>query len=146
MLLELLTDEEKTMLAGICCIKAFKAGETVIDEGAEGDSLLLIRSGRVEARKRLDGDNYKLLKEIGEGEFMGEMSFLNNSARSADIVAIEDAQILELKKADLDKLVEEYPAMGVKFYRCVAEELSQKLARNNDDLRTAVIWATKNLE
>ena len=115
MLLDLLTDEEKTLLAGACCVKAYKSGETVIEEGAAGDSLLLIRSGRVEARKKLANDDYKLLTVINQGEFMGEMSFLNKSPRSADVVAVEDAQILELRKEDLDRLIDDYPAMGMKI-------------------------------
>lgn len=147
MLLDDLTEEEQALFAEICRGGEYKAGDEVVSEGDEGDSLLFIRKGRAEVRKGLDSsNNYKYLKELQEGDFFGEMSFLSHAPRSATVVAMDTSEILELKSADFDKLVADYPALGLKVYRNIARELALRLKRNNEDLRKAVLWAIEGTE
>ena len=141
MLIDALTDDERALLAGICKVREFKAGEDIVTEGAPGESFLLIRKGRAEARKRVEGKTVGRLCEIRTGEFVGEMSFMTKAARSASIVALEDCEVLELVKADFDVLAGSNPALGMKFYKGVAEGLAARLAKSNEDLRNAVLYA-----
>lgn len=146
MMLEVLTDEEKSLFAEICKLTEYQTGQQIISEEDKGDSLLLIRKGRVEVRKILDSDNYKHLKELDTGEFFGEMSFLNRDPRSASIVALENCEILELTRADFDVLAESNPVLGLKIYMCIAEELASRLKRNNEDLKKAILWAIEGAD
>mgnify|MGYP006197987487 CR=1 FL=1 len=61
---EFLTEEEREEFAEASEPVSFRTGETIIEEGAEPGSLYVLTSGRVEVRKRLDGDRDRLLAEL----------------------------------------------------------------------------------
>jgi CRP/FNR family transcriptional regulator, cyclic AMP receptor protein len=141
MLLDNLTSEEQALVAEICQTREFKCDDKVVSEGGCGGSLLLIRKGRAEVRKSLGKNNHKFLRELCAGEFFGEMCFLNKVPRSASVVALEDCEILELESTDFDKLVRKYPEIGLKVYKNIASELVDRLRRNDEELKKAVLWA-----
>ena len=141
MLLDNLTDEEQALIAGICRIREVEKGEEVVSEGEDGGTLLLIRKGRAEVRKALDTAKHKYLRELRTGDFFGEMCFLHKAPRSASVVALEKCEILELNNDDFDRLAEKYPEIGLKVYRNIAVELVERLRRNNEELKRAVLWA-----
>ncbi|MDD4871545.1 MAG: cyclic nucleotide-binding domain-containing protein [Kiritimatiellae bacterium] len=146
MLLDNLTDEEQALVAEICRIRECKCDDSVVSEGDRGGSILFIRKGRAEVRKSLGKNNHKFLRELHAGEFFGEMCFLNNVPRSASVVALEDCEILELNGADFDKLVRKYPEIGLKVYKNIASELVDRLRRNNEELKKAVLWAIEGTD
>lgn len=146
MLLDEMSSEEKTLFGEICKVKEYESGQEIIKEGEKGESLLLIRKGRVEVRKALDIDNYKHLKELSSGEFFGEMSFLNQSPRSASVITLDSCEILELNRKDFDLLVKANPGIGLKVCKSIAIELAARLKRNNDDLKKAVLWAIEGTD
>ena len=141
MLLDNLTAEEQALVAEICRIREFTKGDEVVVEGERGGSLLLIRKGRAEVLKSLGNKDHKFLREIKQGEFFGEMCFLKKAPRSASVHCLENCEILELDGADFDKLVLKYPEIGLKVYKNIAGELVDRLRRNNEELKKAVLWA-----
>lgn len=146
MLLKYLTEEEKALFAEICKVREYQRGQQIVTEGDKGESLLLIRKGRAEVRKVLDAGNYKYLKELNEGSFFGEMSFLTQVPRSASVIALDYCEILELTSKDFDVLIQSYPVIGLKIYKSVAQELASRLKKNNEDLKKAVLWAIEGAD
>jgi len=145
MLLDSLTAEEQGLLAGICTVKTYVQDAVVLHEGERDDSLLLVRKGRVEIRKRLDGGEYKILATLGPGELFGEIAFLNGTARSATAVATQPVEILYLTKNSLEKLASDHPVVGLKVYRSIAEVTAARLVANTEALRKAVLWAIEGM-
>lgn len=143
MLLDGLNDEEKATFAGICKITKYKPGQSIVIEGDKGETMLLIRQGKAEVRKQLKAENYKFLKELGTGDFFGEMSYLNKAPRSANVVAVDVCEVLEFRMADFDALCVKNPDIGMKIYKNMAKEIALRLKKNNDDLRKAIMWATE---
>jgi CRP-like cAMP-binding protein len=144
MLLDILTEEEKALFAGICRITEYEPDQLVVAEGSEGGTILIVRRGKAEARKRLDEQGkYKLLKQMGAGDFFGETTFLCGCPRSADIVTIEKTEMLEVAMKEFDEFCKEYPDAGVKIYRVMAQEVAERLKQNNEDLKKAVKWASQ---
>jgi len=141
MLLDGLTEEEQAQVAEICRIRDVKPGQKIVSEGEHGGTLLLIRKGRAEVQKSLSGESQKYLKELRAGEFFGEMCFLNSESRSATVVALEKCEILELDGKEFDRLVMKCPDIGLKVYKNIARELVERLKRNNEELKKAVLWA-----
>jgi CRP-like cAMP-binding protein len=144
MLLDGLTDEEKALFAGICRITSYKPEQVIVAEGDQGETILLIRKGRVEARKGLSEGNHKFLKELKAGDFFGEMSYLNKAPRSATVAAVDRCEILEFKMADLDGLCREIPSIGAVIYKNMAKEIAFRLKKNNEDLARAITWAMQS--
>lgn len=100
----------------------FKEGATLIQKGkrANGVYLLLKGSARVVIPS-------KASRTLGPGEICGEMSFLEDSAASASVIAEGDVEAFHLDRPALQSLFELYPHLGSRFYRSLATNLSYRL-------------------
>ena len=81
----------------------FAAGETVVRQGAAGDSMFVVLSGRV--RVSIDPSGQEVAV-IPAGGFFGEMSMLTGEARTATVKAIDDVMVLEISPSDFRALAE----------------------------------------
>jgi len=86
----------------------FAAGEAMVREGAEGDSMFVLMSGR--ARVILEPSGREVAV-IPAGGFFGEMSMLTGDRRTATVRAIDDTQALEISAADFRELAVANPAL-----------------------------------
>lgn len=87
----------RTEIARSAQLRVFGAGETIVKQGAAGQSMFLIVSGSVSVR--LDDSNVEVAR-IDRGGYFGEMSLLTGDPRSATVAAIDDVSALEID-ADL---------------------------------------------
>jgi signal transduction histidine kinase len=101
---------------------ASKAGELVIEEGAPGHALYIILSGELEVSKRDDGRDLVLAIRKA-GEFLGEMSLIENSPRTASARASVDSQLLEIDAVAFQALLETNPGFGTTILRTMAGRL-----------------------
>ncbi|MEO7223055.1 MAG: cyclic nucleotide-binding domain-containing protein, partial [Devosia sp.] len=101
---------------------AVKAGELIIEEGAPGEALFIILSGELEVSKRDDGRDLVLATRRA-GEFLGEMSLLERSPRTASARAKRDSELLEISAPAFDELIETNPSIGTAILRTMAGRL-----------------------
>jgi len=101
-------DELVAIMAGLEPA-AFAAGDLVVAEGEPGESLFLLTAGRVKAWVRDAEGRQVLVRELGEGEFFGEISALSGRARTATVVAASSGELLELHRDTLDAITREHP-------------------------------------
>lgn len=85
----------------------FAAGETIVRQGAAGDSMFVVLTGKV--RVVIEPSNQEVAV-IPAGGFFGEMSMLTGEARTATVKAAEDATVLEISAADFRELAVANPA------------------------------------
>ena len=111
--------------------KLFDAGEVLVSEGEEGESLFVVEKGAVRVTKsdpEQEGKHVDLAI-LEEGAFFGEMSLLTGEPRSATVIARDACGVLELNKQALAATLETDPR--------IAESLSRALAaRRLDTLET----------
>lgn len=141
MFLECLNDEEMAMVESIGDIKKYPNGFHLIEEGSNGSTFILILGGEVEVSKGMRGGKYKLLVTLGACDLVGEIGFLCAEVRTASVVAISDVNALVFEREKFSEFVELNPIIGLKIYRGIAEELAQRLSRNDEDLMDAITWA-----
>jgi len=79
-------------------------GEAFFREGDPGSEMYYILRGSVSIRK-----GGQELANLQKGGFFGEMSYLLNTQRSADAIAIEDCDCLLIHEQNLRSLMREYP-------------------------------------
>jgi CRP-like cAMP-binding protein len=86
--------------------KTYAEGETVFAEGAPGDAMFFILSGRIRIEKRTQspGGPGKLLTVLEPSDYFGEMALLDQEARSASALAAGPAKLLRLSKAAFEEL------------------------------------------
>ncbi len=78
---------------------------------------------------------------------IGEIGFLGVQNRTASVVALDDVEVMEFDRDAFTRLLEAHPAIGMKTYRGIAEELARRLSQSDEDLMDAISWAlAKNQE
>lgn len=108
------------LLAERATERVLPRGEVLFEQDAEGRSMYLIVSGEVEVSR--DG---RRLATLGAGEHVGEMSLLDDEARSATVRATEDALLLRIGRRDFHSLVTSHSEAALAIMR----SLSQRLRR-----------------
>ncbi len=85
------------------------AGQRIIREGDPGRSFFVIVEGKVRIFKRTRDDKELTLAHLGEGAFFGEMALLSGAPRTANVVAEEDTELLEVTDVVLRELTTRHP-------------------------------------
>jgi hypothetical protein len=110
-------------------------GDVLVGEGAPGDSMFVIVSGRAKAYVRDRKGNYMKIKELSEGDFFGEVSVLTGKPRTATITAATEVELLELDKPTLDGITQKYPRVREvlqEFQKKRAQEAVEAIIRGKD--------------
>ena len=121
-----LTGEEAGQLASRMKKESFAPGEIILRQGDSGDSLYILKQGRV--RILLSGDSglSEQVASLSPGDFFGEMSLLTGEKRAATALALDQADCYSLAKADLSALLTARPAL--------AEDISAVLVHRQEGL------------
>ena len=77
---------EKLQVADALQSEEYDAGDYIITYDTEGEWMFIILEGSVEVIGRENGSK-KVVCEFGEGDYFGELEFLNNHRTVADVVA-----------------------------------------------------------
>jgi CRP-like cAMP-binding protein len=102
----------------------FEAGGVILREGHRSSAVYVLLSGRVAVEKDHLGDSVAL-DELRPGAVFGEVSFLDGSAASASVVALEPVDVFVLD--EVDELLAADPALSSGFYRSMATLLARRL-------------------
>ena len=87
----------------------FEAGDIIVGDEEPGDSLFVISSGRVKAFVKGAEGRYHAAREMGEGDFFGEIALLHGKPRTATVTAAESCELLELERDTVASLAATRP-------------------------------------
>jgi CRP/FNR family transcriptional regulator, cyclic AMP receptor protein len=93
----------------------FATGDTIFREGEQGDDVV---RGQVEIRS---GD--RRLEILGPKGIFGEMALIDDSPRSATVVALTDVTVAPIKEEQFLFLVKHMPMFALKVMRVLAKRL-----------------------
>jgi len=127
----------ETLAAFEACMdkRSYKAGEKIFTRGEGGDELLLVRRGSVRIMLPLDAKQSHHLATFGRGDFIGEMTFLDGAARSADAVAFTDTDIYALSRQRFDELASQHKRLAINLFEGLARMLALRMRFTNSELR-----------
>ena len=100
------------------------AGELVFAEGAPGDALYLIDSGRIEILSDKRSGSI-VLARMGGDEFFGEMALLTGKPRSSSARTASHSNLWVLYRSDFDDLVNRYPSISLALSKVLSERLAE---------------------
>lgn len=92
-------------------------GATLYAPGEAADYLYFLRTGRLGAFRREEGQEPQFLGVIRPGEPAGEMAMIAGSAHSANLVALRDSEVLALPRAAFFAAVERDPDVMIELSR-----------------------------
>ncbi len=98
---------------------AVPARYTVIRRGEAADCMYFIVTGDVEV------DLQPTSFHLTTGEYFGEMGILSRSPRVANVISITECQLLILEARDLNRLLEDNPALAAELKELVDRRLAE---------------------
>jgi len=107
-----LKKEELVRLLPKIQVRHFSPGAFACRQGDPGDSLFVISRGKVRVFREDAERNRVFLNNLQEGDFFGEFAFFSRSPRSASVEALEETEILEISKGDLEEIIREFPGVS----------------------------------
>ncbi len=82
-------------------LQRFKDGKVILEEGKKNARIFVIQKGRVKVTRRSNAGHEVVLAELGEDQVFGEMSLIDGSTCSANVVALGDVSVSILDKPSL---------------------------------------------
>ncbi len=101
-----------------------KAGETLVQQDSILDSLMLINKGSASVHV-----DQKQIARIGEGHFMGEMSYITGEKTSASVVVDNDMEYVYWETGTLEPFLDKNKDLRTAFNAIIGVDLAGKLSR-----------------
>ena len=119
-----LPQRDREALIGSGRVVTAPAGTAITRAGDPGDSAYFIMAGRVAVGAATETGEYRPLAGIGAGDVIGEIAALTGSTRTADVVAEEETELMEVPAETLRQLM-----AHAEFGTLVLTKMTERLAR-----------------
>lgn len=100
--------------------RTYEPGAVIVRQGDPGVGFFLITDGVVEVSH--DGHH---VRDLGAGEFFGEMALMEERPRSATVTAKERTRCLQLVRWDFRAVLKENPDLAVRMLEVVVQRLRE---------------------
>ncbi|MDQ2977184.1 MAG: mechanosensitive ion channel family protein [Acidobacteriota bacterium] len=142
-----LSTEETSMLAQAATSHVFAPGETVIRAGDPGSSMFVVHNGRVSVQVTENG-RPRTVATLGEGAFFGEMALFTGEPRTANVIAIEETEVLEIGHAAMKSVFDTNPDLVESLSHIIAERrqglaASENFSNTDDDESAGMLSVIK---
>jgi CRP-like cAMP-binding protein len=121
-----LTENEIYQVMKLSFEKKYPKDSTLFVEGMAGEILYIIKSGKVDIVKKTP-QGEALLATLGAGDFLGEMSLIDDSKRSATARVAEDSELVVITRKCFNDMLQGDPHITAKlllhFLRVSAKRL-----------------------
>jgi len=107
--------------------KQVKPGEIICVAGEKNADLFIIHSGKLLVFVT-DGTKVTPLAYLGDGEYLGELSFFDREPRSAHVVSVSESTLIQIPVSEMNK---QFPPWLV----TIAHSITKKLRYSSDLIR-----------
>jgi len=135
-----LSEADLEALANALDMRHFRAGTQVFAQGDIGNAMYIVASGDINIFLPGEESRRVSLKDIGRGEFFGELALFDAKPRSASALATTDTVLYELKRATLGVFLESHPRAAMAILRTMSERMREtnallhaRVAKNVDE-------------
>lgn len=118
-----LEDRDIVWLSRHGTVRTVAPGAVLIAAGRAPADLFFVTDGSF----AVTGPHGESLAELGLGDVVGEMSFVEKRLPSASVAALDHARVLAVPRAALLAAFADDPAFAARFYRALAVFLSDRL-------------------
>ncbi len=120
-----LTPEEQHEIALITSEKTFERGEFIYMAGDKAKALYVLHEGSVKISRLSPTGREQVIRVLGPGDFMGELSLFSPLPMTENSEALEKSTMCAIEGDRLKQLMAKYPVIALK----VMEELSWRLEK-----------------
>lgn len=115
----------RAMRSGAAAWFSLPGGATLFEPGEAADQLYFLKTGRLGAFRREEGQEPQFLGVIRPGEPAGEMALVGGTAHSANMVALRDSEVLALPRDDFFEAAEDDPTVMLELSRLMIRRARQ---------------------
>ncbi len=108
-------------------VRRMSHGDLVMQQGEPGNALFLIAAGQVRVFARGIGGVDKELARLFENSLFGEMALLTDQPRGASVAVVGEADVIEVSREALARVVAQLPALHEVLDRFARERLIKNL-------------------
>ena len=137
-----LPDDVAADLAAKVNLLNFEENAPLLQKGDEGDSVFIIKDGWVKIVIDEEKEEDVVLNHLGPGEFIGELSLIDQRPREASVVAITAVDAFELKRTDFLDLLNSYPQLAL----YVIHNISDRMRFSLNFVEQAIHWSYRIAE
>jgi CRP-like cAMP-binding protein len=133
---------ELQLLASLTVERRVEKGQAVFRRGDPGDAMYVSLQGQIgiwlpaSTRAGAHGRTRRMVS-YAPGVAFGEMGLLQNSPRSADAIAEEDALVLELPRVNYERIAADNPALHSKLLLNLGLLMASRVRALTDELEAA---------
>lgn len=119
----LLNDSDIEWLGQVGTLRTLSDGTVLISEGEKLNKLFILADGHMDVSIAGLG----VVADLGTGEMLGEMSFVDSSPTSATVTARGEVKLLELRNSDLEARFATDNGFGMRFFRALNVFLADRM-------------------
>ena len=113
-----LTERSFEAIGNLARERDFAAGDPLVRQGSPGESFIIIVTGRATVER--DG---RTLRELGPGDFLGEIALVDGSPRTATVTAIDPIQALEIDRQGFLDLIDRIPVFRLEVLNALTQRI-----------------------
>jgi len=134
-LFESLTEADLQSFAELVRERSYPRGSVIVFEEDPGDALYVVAAGQVKVVLVAEDGREVILSVLGPGSFFGEMAILDEGPRSAHVIAMEESNLLILRRDDFHARLRAMPEVAISLLK----EISRRLRRADEKIGSLVL-------
>lgn len=135
-LFHLLSDEEVDSIIPYLEVIDYPKGTVIFREDDQEDFIGFVTAGLLQLKKETEFEGRQIvIALVGKGSFVGEIALVDDKhTRSATAVALENSEMIIMRRSALDTIIIEKPLIAVKLLRGLNQIMAIRLRKAMDRL------------
>jgi len=129
-----LSVRELRQISSIVHRREYESGEFIFYQGDPGLGMYVIEEGKIAIVVVDEKQEQKELTLLGEGDFFGEISLLDEGPRSACAISRTPCKLIGFFRPDLFEVIRKYPELGLKIVLKLAEMVGERLRATDHEI------------
>ncbi len=127
-----LSESEINVIVDMAVRRSFSKSSLIVLEESHAETLYIIEFGSVKITRLNDEGREVILAMLGTSEFFGEMALLDGQGRSANVMALEDTQLLTLSRRDFLDVLHRFPSISIQLLK----EMTGRLRKSDQHIKS----------
>lgn len=130
-----LPENELKIVEGLGITRTYPKSTVIINEGDQANAMYVIVSGRVRIYVSDESGKEFILSTMGPGEYFGELSLLDDEARSASVVTVEKSVFAIIHKDDFTRTLLTQPNIAL----VLLKNLTRRIRNLTENVKTLAL-------
>ncbi len=129
-----LDEDELERVLTLAFTKDYKKNYTLFFEGMAGGIMYVIIKGQIDIFKNTQNGEENFLASLKTGDYLGEISLIEEDKRSATAKIAEESKLLVITRKCFNDMIYKEPRIASKILFNIAKKLSYRLKDMNERL------------